>query len=462
MKIKIIHFVIICFILNLSSIRVMGQDIDAIKSRLTQKRAYERGENLKGLIDEDVVYERGIYIVEQNVKVTKHATVTFKAGSQIIFKSGTYIKVEGGLKIEGSKHTMIEISSENQEQEGVGFVFSGVNNERSVNISYAKISYLLIPLNFEKNWARKSVNISNNIFKNIVTGEPSLLIRQPDNIASLSVIPFNFSENVFIENNSRIFIENIESDVLKLSFKYNLITDNHFYEYQAGIGGNSPIASQFNNNGNAHQLEILGNSFYGNYILDEKTDTILVESNFGIRGTGETFNLDGNYFGGKLANQLAATFDHFNNFQGAPYIVSNAPLLSPSAAVHGHIWKVTVDEEVLPSIYSPVTVKNKKIKMSVTGNRLFLLIRGVQFIHYTYFDAASNTVLSKAVNCEYKLDQNNNTINFEVDDDVYLNNSTGYFSVQGLRDEEGFDIPAVHLGKDEFKKYLVGKISAVK
>src|SRR3990172_5078121 len=115
---------------------------------------------LPTFIEKDMVLKKGLYVVEHNTKIGENATLKVKYGTKILFNRGASIKVEGGLIIEGTPKILVELTSASPLDEGMGFIITGANDQKEIDISFADFHHLLIPLNFETNWYRKNVNIN--------------------------------------------------------------------------------------------------------------------------------------------------------------------------------------------------------------------------------------------------------------------------------------------------------------
>ncbi|HET6243415.1 MAG: hypothetical protein H0V01_00785 [Bacteroidetes bacterium] len=406
-------------------------------------------------IEKDHTLEKGIYIIENNVKVSKNATLTVKSGCKLYFRKGASLKIDGGLILEGKPNNLIELTSEDKENEGFGIVISGSTKDKVIIINYTKFSYLLVPLNFEKNWVRKKINIEDNVFENIITGEKSIIIRCPDEITSRDTIEFNFSKNNFIQNNSSIFIENIESNLLNLQFRYNLITQNYFFGFEVGSSLNAPVSTTYNKNDQAFLADFSGNSIFNNFLLHSSNDTVIQEVNFGIQGRAEKYSLNDNYFGNKNIPQIQKTFDHFSNHQFSPFVFIDTALQVPSDSVHGHIWKISINNnELVPKNFLPLLTE-QKLEIQISYNRSLIVREGINYITYSFFDKIDNELKTKSLSCALKLNKENKSISFISKDEVYIKNPNGYFSINGLTDNDGFRVPKVYIGKEQFKVFLI-------
>jgi len=407
------------------------------------------GSILPDFFVKDTILTKGSYLVENNVKIGKNATVTFKAGCKIYFRKGASVKVDGGIVFEGLSRTNIDITSENKEEEGYGFIISGSNPKAEISINYTNFSNLLVPLNFEKNWVRASVTIENSSFQYINTGEPSIIINKPDEITATEDISFFFSTNNFIYNNSSIFIESLDSDVLDLQFYNNLITCNYYFGFELGGALYAPVSTSFNNKDAKHQAVFLGNSIYNNYMLHDVTDSIIQEVNFGIKGRGENFSLDNNYFGNKTSSEIQKTFDHSNNNSSAPFLSAAKPLKTPAAKAHCHIYKVLFNG-VEPLLNKRPELTQEALEITIAYNRPLQIREGVQYITYSYQDTTANKIVKVGLQSKLTVDKEKFTIVFTINDNIYLKQKIGYFTIAGLIDNEGFMIPRIEFGKELF------------
>ena len=416
---------------------------------LVSASAFVSGNTLQDFFERDTTLEKGVYVIDNNVKIGKNATLTIKAGCRLYFKKGASIRVDGGILFAGISKSNIEVTSENREDEGYGIIISGSDADAEIIINYTNFSNLLVPLNFEKNWARNSVSIENNTFQNIVTGEPCIIINKPDEISTHEEIPFIFSANNFIFNNSSVSIENVDSDVLNLQFYNNLITSNYYFGFELGGGLYSPFTAGFNNKDAKYQTIFLGNSIYNNYMLNDANDSIIKEVNFGIKGRGEKYLLDNNYFGNKPSAEIQKTFDHSINNPGAPFISVAKPLQLPSNMTHGHVYKVLFNG-IVPINNARPEIKEEVLKVTVNYNRPLMIREGVNYVNYSYFDSTENKLITKGLTSSLQIDKENFVIIFTIKDDIYLKEKQGYFTIIGFLDNEGFMVPRVQFGKELF------------
>src|SRR6185295_7280658 len=107
---------------------------------------------LEGLITSDRSLSAGkVYVVKHNVKVTKDATLTIPGNTKLYMGFNTSIVIEGGLKMNGGPGSMIEVSSINPSNPGIGILVRGFTG-KDVNIKYTKFSQITAPLKFDSDW----------------------------------------------------------------------------------------------------------------------------------------------------------------------------------------------------------------------------------------------------------------------------------------------------------------------
>ncbi|MBL7102829.1 MAG: hypothetical protein ISS18_00730 [Bacteroidales bacterium] len=407
-------------------------------------------QNEKNILEDFVsgikILDGGTYIINKNVKITKGGSLIIKSGTEILFGVGTSVIVEGALNIQGSSDNFVTISSVDKSNEGFGFDITGVN-ESNINISYAKFSNLIIPLIFSRNWYRAKVTIENNIFENIRTGEAGIAINSPDILLAENVIDFSFSGNQYSSNSSNIFIYNLESNVIDLKFKYNVITGNIFKGYEIGGENITPVYSIYNSSGKKYKADISGNSIFNNFLVNDQDNTIITELNFGITGIGGKFSIPGNYFGNKSKEEILKTFDHFSNNNSSPFLDPDPYLAMPSDLTQCFIWKIYIENQEV----DPNTIINKTDRQKI---RLFFNkpIRKTQddiSIKYFYYDQASKIIRDfKREDIRFELSDNSKECTIYLTDSIFIKKGLGYFEIGGLIAPEGFTVPKIEIGRN--------------
>lgn len=430
------------------------QSINAQVRGAPEPSSQQPTEPLPATIGEDTKLEPGTYLVQNNVKVKKKATLTIPAGSKLIFQNGTTLRVEGGLNINGSVNNRVTVSSKNEKDLGMGIVIAGVSDTDRINITYARFTNLIVPLNFKSFWYRPGVNISNNVFTGITTGEPGILIRTPKKDILKKRVKFTFTKNNFTENTSGILIERLNGEMIGLNFRHNLINANKLkgsFSDRYGIYNNPIYMIQKKQQGEKSPLTINENSIFGNYVIDRVTDTVVKEQNMGILGFGEELSLPNNYFGKQSKEKVEKTFDHFLNNPSAPYLNPSSLLSAPPPAVHGHIWQGRIDTAQLSMTNKIPDIKKKTFKMVLKFNRSVAIAKEEGLIQYTYFDLRTKQVRKKTIS-EFTPGwlSGNKQLNLTINDPVVSKTPLGYFTIEGFKDDEGFDVPVFEPGKSFF------------
>ncbi len=276
---------------------------------------------LHGYIHQDTTLQSGkLYVILHNVKINPEATLTIPANTKLLFAPKTSLVVEGGLKISGNPNGLINVSSLNEADQGVGIIVRGTEGD-DIDISYARFSRLLIPLELEVGWYREKINIADNIFRDLATGEPNILISSPDYIRAFEEKPtstLDFLRNSFFNNWGSIFVESFEDDRVQIDMSNNLLTNNVVYGIDKGVPSNTPLFGVFDGMEKQFQTNISENSLFGNYQINSATDSIIREISLGVQGEGDEFNLPNNFYRSKDIAYISSTFDHFYTNSGLP------------------------------------------------------------------------------------------------------------------------------------------------
>jgi len=401
---------------------------------------------LPDFINDVRVLDGGTYIINKNVKIIKGGSLIIKGGTEILFGEGTSVIVEGALNIQGSSDNFVTISSVDKSNEGFGFEIAGVHKS-NINISYAKFSNLIIPLIFSRNWYRAKVTIENSIFENIQTGEAGIAINSPDILLAENVIDFSFSGNQYSSNSSNIFIYNLESNVIDLKFKYNVITGNIFKCYEIGGENITPVYSTYNSSGKKYKADISGNSIFYNFLVNDQDNTIITELNFGITGIGGRFSIPGNYFGNKSKEEILKTFDHFSNNNSLPFLDPDPYLAMPPDLTQCFIWKIFIeDQEVDPNTIVP---KTDRQKIRLIFNKPIRKAQDDLSIKYFYYDQASKIIRDfKHEDIRFEISGNSKECTIYLTDSIFIKKGLGYFEINGLIAPEGFTVPEIEIGRN--------------
>lgn len=406
---------------------------------------------LEGFIENDKTLETGkTYLIKNNVKVSTAATLTIGAGTKLIFDPNTSIVVEGGLNINGAANNFVVLKSASKASQGAGLLFRGADGG-DISITYTKFVQLAMPLEFDPNWFRNNVTITNCEFRDMNTGESNILLTSP--LSSLYVdgdkkASVNISYNNFINNWGSIYIENFQDNVMDLKFNYNLVTNNVVYGIDKGIPSNTPLFGFFDDGNKRFRSQIMGNSIFGNYQINAATDTIIREISIGIQGEGETFDIPNNYFRSANNDYISSTFDHFYQNNDLPLLKAKPVLPKPEPQVHAHIYKVFLeDKEVTNYSEIPSDLSATNVTFKVYFNRPVTEFGPTQ-LESVYYDTINNGIRIEEIDLEGGQWSDNNTVyTFTVADASFMKNDLGYVIVKNFKDNDGFESPDFTIGQ---------------
>ena len=412
------------------------------------------------LIDNTLTLNRGNYTIANNVKITKNATLIINPGVTLFFNAGTTIIVEGGLSLDGELNDPINIISSDFENEGIGFEITGISNTE-INIKYANISNIVQAFKFTRNWRRNIVSINNSRFENINTGEAAIKIQEPDNFSSDESIMFLFSANSFISNQSNIYIQELESDVLDLRFEHNLISGNIFKGFERGGNYSTPVFSVYNKRNKKYKTIFENNSIFNNYLINDQNDTIIAEVNFGISGSTQNFDIPNNFWGDKSEEEILNTVDHFVNNNQKPYLDPNPFLKEPVAICPPHIWKMRIENKTVD--YNRKLPKQETFFIELLFNSIIDPSKNNIKLDFYYIQESGSSVLNKQITEYTFLNTNDQSvIQLMVSDKIFAEAEYGYLIINGFKNEHEIIAPGIELGKNSFKVYREKKRIAEK
>lgn len=423
---------------------------------------------LEGFISADkTLTPNKAYVVKYNVKVGKGAVLTVSPGTQVFFEPGTSLVMEGGLNAEGAPNNFIEFTSRNPALPGSGLVIRG-NQGKDINIRYALFRELNLPLKFESEWYRKNVTVEKNVFKELYTGESSVLITSPlvdyrpgaDNSMN-----FSFSNNAFYDNWGSIFIENFEDNFMKLRFDNNLVTNNVVYGIDIGIPSNTPVFGLFDDQKSEHKMQMEGNSIFGNYQINSSTDTIIREISVGIQGEGEQFSIPNNFFRSRNPDYVSSTFDHFFQNSSLPLLKAQPILPEPKEIAPPHIWKVKIaGSEVMNYDDLPRNVDPRDVAFEVHFNKPVSQLDKSQLEVITF-----DTLVEKVTRTPVEISQSRwsgdkKVFSFNVSNASFLRDPYAYVRLMNFKDAEGFLVPNFSIGQrsavNKYKRSYSGGIQS--
>ena len=268
---------------------------------------------IPALIQNDTTIEEGIHLIDHNVSVDEDATLTLAEGVTLIMSDEATFLIYGGLVANGSGEKPVVIKTNPNKDAGVGFKVLG-KAQKSISLYYVTFDGLDLPLSFNGLWQRQLVDVHFCIFRNIMTGEPGVVINN-SHPSEESFIPFTFKQNKFVDNYSSIFVGFFESNTLKLQMENNVISRNFIFGYNtenADLSGSAPVTFLVNNDKKKYPVLFKNNSIFNNYVTSINDVYIkMSEINMGFRGTAPGIYLDQNFYGmgkdrGDVVNTIAA------------------------------------------------------------------------------------------------------------------------------------------------------------
>ena len=160
-----------------------------------------------------------------------------EAGTEVIFKEGASLIIEGSLICKGEEKNPITFRNENNLTPGQGIVISGQNTHGQLQIIHSKIDGLQQALVFEPFWYRKSIDLQHIDIKNSPSFDPVFLIQRPINFLTEGKgILFTLKHINIINNNSGMLIESFGEQGIKYEIDYLYFGDNKIVGDEEDLG----------------------------------------------------------------------------------------------------------------------------------------------------------------------------------------------------------------------------------
>jgi hypothetical protein len=291
----------------------------------------ENGIEVFGLIKTDAIWTNNNYKITGNLRIEPNVTLKIINGASISFDPNVSIDIWGKLIIIGTKTNPIEISSNESNFRGNGFI---VHSNDSVYFNYVKFNNL------------------NSLYNNISSGKLILRNCQINNCGYDFLNGFIFKGKVdskYSNFNENIFYRDISS-IINSNFEYNNFTEN--------ITGHLSALGFLHFNG----TNIFKNN---NSIFNSKTPLLWLHSS-NVSSSDVTYNYWGT-INDKVINQQIYDFTEDATLAAGDY---KPILIKPNNLTHGIVWKVLVNGKDAQDEYDlldPLGVG--KQKMEVYFNR---------------------------------------------------------------------------------------------
>ena len=393
-----------------------------------------------------LLIKSGSHVIKSVVTVAK--SLIIEAGAKIELIEPGVIVCEGSIDIVGVGNN-IEFKGK-KNVEGIGLIIKGVDPAK-VFISNVVFTNLQMPLFFDFGWERKSVTITDNRFiKNIGKVSVIQVLNPPFNFnADTLFSTFTISNNLFADNNGAIYFEDLKSDHLKIEFVNNSIVNNTIYGFKNYNISTNVLYGRVDQFFTKYNAKIEGNSFVGNYLMDNLADTIVHVANLGLYGTEKNFIVKGNYWGAITLEKVSKGFYDQNINYTSPKADFEPWINEPNNLVPTHVFSFKNAET---NIEFPDTLKvMEPLKGFVlASNNPLDLSKSI--INYTYFlDDTSLKKVDTTVN--FDIQAVSPTVNkLNVTKQVNTNKKLGYYTISNLLDVNKNYVPDVKVG---YARYLM-------
>lgn len=396
-------------------------------------------------VDTDLKLEPGVYKVEGVCYVKPEATLFINSEVTLLFNKDATIRVEGGLEIQGQKHSLVNVFSLNPREPGNGFVITGVSSSKLVSVDFVRFKYIKKPLSFEFRWSRKQVDITNSVIKHSNYEGASIEVKELDNLLTEKKVIFNISNNTFSNNSSSILFSNITTDLLTINYNQNVVTRNTYSGQTRNGIFTSPLYMTYNMYEANDAPYFKGNSIFNNYYCLYYEDTFNIgRTNISVIGSASSLDLNDNYFGDPKNKEIEETVDYIAVNYRAPFLVVNQVLEKPSDKVNGHFYSVLIDGEEMDESLRFIAYKNSIKNIKLQFNRS--VIEGIDFGVYYHYEEA-DSVRSVILNYGKKWSDINKMLELTIDDKIRKYGDNGYLEITGLYDGNGIDVPSLQIGK---------------
>lgn len=409
-------------------------------------KAQDAGELLP-LVNKNTTLLPNNYIIKRNIYIKSGVTLTIPKGCNLLLGPDVSIIVAGNIQIEGDVKEFNIITSLDDDNPGNGFIIKDFGTGYS-KFDYVKFKSLKKPIYVQKNWFRDSLIIENCQFKNLTKHDVSLEFQDVDQVQANSTCSVTLNNNTFSNNSGGILITNIANDYLKYSIINNVISRNEYTGRESNGIFSSPLFINYNSTPKKNIPVISGNSICYNYSSMVFRDTVEFFSvNITSVGSAEALDLSGNYFGEKSSEELARAFDQITANQNAPFVYFNNLLKTPEANLNGHIYKTNVNNLPIGEDEPYKQWKDGIKEFTLFSNKPIL--PGNQF-YVAYYFFENDTVYIKYLEHKLQLTDDGKTAKIELLDKIQKRLPNGYFVIDGLFDNNLFEVPSITIGKKTF------------
>jgi hypothetical protein len=391
---------------------------------------------------------KGKHVIRTVVTVSKSLIV--EPGASVELIEPGMIVCEGSVNINGVSKN-IEIYGK-KNQEGTGLVIKSIDSS-SVIINNAVFTNLQMPLFFDFGWKRKNVVIENNSFiKNIGKVSVIQVLNPPFNYnLDSSYSSLSINSNLFADNNASIYFEDLKSDHLKIEFLNNAITNNTVYGFKNYNISTNVLYGRVDQFYNRFNARIEGNSFVGNYLIDNLADTIVQQANLGVYGTEKTFATTNNFWGATNSNNIIKGIYDQNINYSSPKIIADPILKIPNNLSPTHIYNIKNGETNFP-FTDTLTNKIPLKSFVIESNNLLDLSKSILRYHY-YIDDSSLKMVDTTLTFDIQA-ENEYSNKLVITRPANSNKKTGYYTLSNLLDVKNNYVSDAKIGYGGYLKEL--------
>ncbi|MDC1540536.1 DUF6089 family protein [Flavobacteriaceae bacterium] len=387
----------------------------------------------------DYKIEAGSYLLNESVRFD--GSLTIVPGAKIMFADKGAMIIGGSITAVTESLDIEFIGADQNPGNGLVIV-----NQKDAEIQLQGVVFknLNTPLFFDNGWYRKKVVITNNHFIENY-GKTSLIqILTPYNdfFDKNSSIEFALNENLFAENNSSIFIQDLGSLNLKIDIKNNTFINNKIYGLDSYIISSNLIYGRLDKINSTNVTRIKGNSFIGNYLASNLTGAILRTANLGVYGTQETFDLKDNFFGTVDPNQIAnSIYDKKYNYN-SPLVEFDPFLKAPSPKTPTHIYSVLNAQG--NELNTNITLNQPLEEFTALSNAAIDLSKAS--LTYIYLkDSLSTEIITKPIAFDYTKTAQGSRITASQKNEI-LKGKVGYLQLDNIADTNSNLVPKLQIG----------------
>jgi len=264
-----------------------------------------------GLINDSITWTPNRkYVVAENTRITEKGVLVILPGTEVSFLPSKSIDVRGSLYALGAPNSMVNFNGYSENGD-VTIAFQ-ISNSVKAEFNYCNYTNFTVPISFS---SPGRVKIYNSIFNE-------------NTLAQTHFTNCDFKYNVIIQNSGHNWVFSGANDVW-----HNLFARNYSLNF-----GNNINQAPFG-------ITLPDNHFQNNSFIENYWDNKLLNIAFvSFPSNLEYFDITQNYWGTCDSIKIQRSLiDFYYNF--SPIAVYSPYLNKPSDKVHGHVWKINVNNK---------------------------------------------------------------------------------------------------------------------